>query len=219
MTKPLHSASPSRTVTIQGRDYGWDPAKGLDPDAVVGVEGFIRKKAWAYKGWAESVGLEVDDLVQEGFTGALKSASKFNPEFGTKFLTYSSWYIDAAMREALGRRIVRTPEGRTHAWVGSLDAPRGTEEGDEGATFMEVQEDKAPGPLELSMEAEQRALVLAALPALDPRSREVVLRHTGLDGRKPESLVIIAEDLGISRQRASQILERVAEDLSVELAG
>lgn len=219
MTNSPQTALPIRTVTIQGCDYGWDPVQGLDPDAVVGVKGFICKKAWAYKGWAASVGLEVDDLIQEGFTGALKSARKFNPELGTKFLTYSSWYIDAAMREALGRRMVRTPDGHTQAWIGSLDAPRGTEDGDVTATYMELQEDNGPSPMELSMEAERRTLVLEALPGLDTRSCEVVLRHTGLDGRTPESLAAIAANLGISRQRASQILERVAEDLSVELAG
>ena len=210
---------PPRKVTVHGHDYGWDATTGLDSAAVVAVQGFICKKAWGYKGWAESVGLEVDDLVQEGFAGALKAAGKFNPDQGSNFLTYAGWWIDAAMRDAMGRRFIRTPEGRTHVWVGSLDASLSSNESGDGFTFLEVQEDTAPDPLEVSIEAERRALVLAALPGLDPRSREVVLRHTGLDGRTPEALAVIADDLGISRQRASQILERVAENLSMELAG
>ena len=214
-----HSTPQSRLVTMNGHDYAWDPVGGLDPAVVVEVEGYICRKAWGYKGWADSVGLEVEDLIQEGFTGALKAAAKYSPDRGANFLTYASWWIDSAMREAMGRRMIRTPEGRPHVWVDSLEAPLGAEGEEGGLSILALTYDEDPGPLELSLEAEQHERLLAALPSLEPRVRDVVLRHTGLDGRTPEPLQKIAAELGISRQRVSQILERATSALMLELAG
>ncbi len=219
MPNSPHSTPQSRLVTMNGHDYAWDPTGGLDPAVVVEVEGYIRRKAWGYKGWAESVALDVEDLIQEGFTGALKAAGKYSPDRGANFLTYASWWIDAAMREAMGRRMIRTPEGRPHVWVGSLEAPLGPEGEDEGLSLLAVTYDEAPDPLELSLAAEQRERLLAALPSLEPRVRDVLLRHTGLDGRTPEPLQKIALEMGVSRQRVSQILERATSALTLELAG
>ena len=219
MPNSPHSTPQSRLVTMNGHDYAWDPVGGLDPAVVVEVEGYICRKAWGYKGWADSVGLEVEDLIQEGFTGALKAAGKYSPDRGANFLTYASWWIDSAMREAMGRRMIRTPEGRPHLWVDSLEDPLGGEGESEGLTILAITEDKDPSPLELSLAAEQYEQVLAALPSLEARVREVVLRHTGLDGRTPEPLQKIAADLGITRQRVSQLLERATSALTLELAG
>ncbi len=214
-----HSNPQSRLVTMNGRPYAWDPEGGLEPAVVVEVEGFIRRKAWGFKSWAESVGLDTDDLVQEGFAGALKAAAKYSPDRGANFLTYASWWIDAAMREALGRRLIRTPEGRPHVWVGSLEAPLAGESEEQGVSLLMITFDEDPGPLELSLASEQHERVVAALPGLEPRVREVVLRHTGLDGRTPETTQTIAQELGISRQRVNQILERAISVLALELAG
>ena len=45
-----------------------------------------RKKNNRYKG-------EIEDLVQEGFIGLIKSAERFDFSFGTKFSTYATFYI------------------------------------------------------------------------------------------------------------------------------
>ena len=217
------STPQSRLVTMNGRAYAWTPAGGLDPAVVVEVERYIQRQAWGFKAWGESVGLEIEDLVQEGFAGALKAAAKYSPDRGANFLTYASWWIKAAMREALGHRFIRTPEGKTHVWVGSLDAPLGGEGETDGPTLLDLNLEldlpREPSPLDLCVAAEQYDRLVAALPRLDPRTREVVLRHTGLDGRPAEAIQFIADDLGLSRQRVSQILERGTAELSLELAG
>jgi len=206
-------------VVVNGRAYTWDAVGGLAPAAAMGVVDFTRKKAWGYASWAAKAGLEVDDLVQEGLTGALKAAAKFDPDAGAGYLTYAAWWIDAAMRQALGRPIVRTPEGTALAQVQSLDAPMGRDQEEPGPARQDWQRDDQAGPHDLCAAAEERARLRNALPRLDPRDREVLTRHLGLDGRAPQSLQAVARDLGVSRQRAAQLLDRARTGLRQELGG
>lgn len=49
-------------------------------------------------------GLSFSDLVQEGNVGLITAAGKFDPEMGTKFSTYATWWIRQAMGRALNDR-------------------------------------------------------------------------------------------------------------------
>jgi RNA polymerase primary sigma factor len=163
-------------------------------------------------------GLEFDDLVQEGLTGALKAAAKYNPEAGANYLTYAAWWIDAAMKDALSRPIVRTPDGEAFARIASLDAPIGGEEGQDGPTFLDRRHDEdQPSAHDLSMAAEDRARIRKALPKLNPRDREALARHMGLDGYQPQPLQVVAKQMGVTRQRVGQIVDRARKDLRQEL--
>ena len=53
--------------------------------------------------------------------------------------------------------------------------------------------------------AEGARLAAELLDTLDERSRIVVIRRLGLDGGEPATLVVLAERLGISRERVRQI--------------
>jgi RNA polymerase primary sigma factor len=46
-------------------------------------------------------GLGLEDLVGEGNLGLIRAAEDFDPEFGTRFCTYASYWIKQAMRQAL----------------------------------------------------------------------------------------------------------------------
>ena len=219
MKTPNTKPTQSRFVAMNGRNYAWDATKGLDPSVALEVEGFIKKKAWGYARRAPMAGLEFDDLVQEGWTGALKAAAKFNPEAGANYLTYAAWWIDAAMKDALSRPIIRTPEGEAFAWVDSLDAHLGGDSEQEGPTRLDWQRDDQPSAHELSTAAEDQARVRKALPMLEPRDRAVLVRHLGLDGREPQSLQVVARELGVTRQRAGQILDRARKELQQALKG
>jgi RNA polymerase sigma factor (sigma-70 family) len=210
---PARPAQP-RSVAMNGHAYAWDATRGLDPAVTLEVMDFIRKKAWAHAAWASRTGLEVADLIQEGVAGALKAAARFDPEAGASYLTYAAWWIEAAMKEALFRPFIRTPDGAAFARVHSLDAPVREEE---GPAREDWQRDDQPGPLDLAAAEEARARVRRALPALQPRDREVLARHLGLDGHPPQSLLAVARSLGVTRQRAAQLLDRARQDLRREL--
>ena len=62
-------------------------------------------------------GLELEDMVQEGYIGLLKAMEKYDPGTGNKFLTYASWWIKQGILQALGEhnRQVRLPANRVNA--------------------------------------------------------------------------------------------------------
>lgn len=56
-------------------------------------------------------GLELADLVEEGVTGLIHAAKKFDPYYGTKFSTYATWWIRQSITRAIAdqARTIRFP--------------------------------------------------------------------------------------------------------------
>lgn len=77
------------------------------------IEAHVRlvvRVASKFKGY----GMPISDLIQEGNTGLLQAANRFDPERGFRFSTYATWWIMAAMQEYIVRnssivRIGTTP--------------------------------------------------------------------------------------------------------------
>lgn len=59
----------------------------------------------------ERRGLDKDELIQEGNIGLLRAVEKFDRRLGFKFLTYSTYWIDQAVRRAIAdtSRTIRLP--------------------------------------------------------------------------------------------------------------
>jgi RNA polymerase primary sigma factor len=68
---------------------------------------FVVQVALKYQGH----GLPLSDLINEGNIGLMHAASKFDPERGTRFITYAVWWIRQAIMHALaaGGGAVRLP--------------------------------------------------------------------------------------------------------------
>ncbi len=70
----------------------------------------VVRVAAKFKGY----GLPIGDLIQEGNTGLLEAANRFDPDRNVRFSTYATWWILAAMQEYIVRnssivRIGTTP--------------------------------------------------------------------------------------------------------------
>ena len=46
-------------------------------------------------------GVGYDDIVQEGFIGLMKAASKYDPELGFRFTTYATWWIKQSIQRSI----------------------------------------------------------------------------------------------------------------------
>ena len=74
---------------------------------------FVVRIAWRFRGY----GLPIGDLVQEGNIGLMEAAARFDPERATRFSTYASWWIMAAIQDYVLRhnsmvRVATTPVQR-----------------------------------------------------------------------------------------------------------
>lgn len=60
----------------------------------------------------EGKGLHIQDLLQEGSRGLMKSLEKFKPKVGCRFPTYAYWWIRQSIRKAIfqNSRTIRLPE-------------------------------------------------------------------------------------------------------------
>jgi len=59
--------------------------------------------------------IELNDLIQEGFIGLLKAADRYDPKKGASFSTFSSFYIDGAVKDYLRKQDPLTQKQRQEA--------------------------------------------------------------------------------------------------------
>jgi RNA polymerase nonessential primary-like sigma factor len=89
----------------------------------------------------------------------------------------------------------------------SLDAPleRHPADGSSESLLDSVADDGAADPLSLTLTNEVERLLEHGLHELNDREREVVVGRYGLHDREPETLEVLAERLGLTRERIRQI--------------
>jgi RNA polymerase primary sigma factor len=187
------------------------------------LKGYIIRESRRFLAAVGDQGLELDDLVQEGFMGALEAAKRFEPTGGAGFLRYAGYWIQRNLHAAINRGLVSMPEKARLAALElgelprsfSLDAPARLE-GD--MPLHEVIEGEDPAAPRLA-QALARSAVLPALAHLKPRQAYVLRRRYGLDGRPEASLEDLGRELGISRERVRQVQRDAEARLRSHLTG
>ena len=89
----------------------------------------------------------------------------------------------------------------------SLDAPldRHPTDGNSESVLDSVADDGASDPMSLTLSNEVERLLDHGLEELNDREREVLAGRYGLRDREPETLEVLAERLGLTRERIRQI--------------
>ena len=114
---------------------------------------------------------------------------------------------------ALGRTVSEVVELLAHAeQPSSLDSPVGRD-GDGSESMLDlVADDQAADPEALRLTHELDAVLEHGLAVLNEREREVLSGRYGLANREPETLDVLANRLGLTRERIRQIqLEALAK--------
>ena len=100
----------------------------------------------------------------------------------------------------------------------SLDAPLDRSEGSAESLLDGVADDGASDPMSLTLGNEVELLLRHGLDELNAREREVVTGRYGLGDREPETLEVLAERLGLTRERVRQIQQEALVKLKRRMA-
>jgi len=173
-------------------------------------------------------GVPLDDLIQEGNIGLYEAAERFNPDGETRFVTYAQLWIRKRINEEVAKhgRLVRLPHNQEYQMykdkvagkavrdlrVVELDKPIGDEEKHTVADLI-----IGADPAHESQE-KQDALSLrvrALLNRLQERERMVVKAYFGIGQELAWPTDRIAEEIGLTPTRVSQILKSALSELAV----
>jgi RNA polymerase primary sigma factor len=76
-----------------------------------------------------------------------------------------------------------------------------------------IEDERSESPDAATADHARSADLAAAVDRLNPRMRHVVMRRFGLDGRPPQTLEEVGNDLGITRERVRQLETRALKEL------
>jgi len=160
------------------------------------------------------LGLQDDDLVQEGSVGLLEAIGKYDRSRGVPFEAFARFHVRRAIRNALTARarLIRLPK---HV-VGRGD--------DDVAVVVPAASDELAGADPLSpdpewslLTKEERRIVNAAVRHLPPRQQAVVCRHFGI-GCPARTLERVASELHVSVGRVRELERAALTELRLEIA-
>ena len=167
-------------------------------------------------------GMPLQELVSAGNAGLIHAAQRFDPDRNCRFVTYASWWIRRAIRDAIDESTPWASAASGPVTGGlqnvvpaarrpvSLDAPAPSGDG----TLLERVADTAtPSPEREAVDRAACECVRRALRRL-PRRQALVLRlRFGLDGSKAIDTEALARLLGVTSTRVLQLQQRALERL------
>lgn len=190
---------------MQPGDIPDDLIPTADPQEVVQqYSGWVKRIANRYYTALERTGvIDLDDLFQVGCMAILRAQKAYDPNGGSGFLNFSSYYIRSAIRCELGFKADGTlPEQLVY-----LDE-KITEDADD--TRLDILPDPSPTAEEAIIEQDiQQEIAEAVRAAVDrlknAKQREIITR-CWLEGQDKQS---VADDMGI-KLRALQSVDTEA---------
>lgn len=168
-------------------------------------------------------GVQVSDLVQEGFIGLQIAIQRFNPDLGFKVSTYASWwvrtYMERAIHDTTSARAMRVPihrqeaEVRLHREIASYETAFGSIPSDEELLeFLKAIKHPNPGSLKKIRDMRMQRNVGMAV------STETPLSHDG-EGTLGDLFIAQAprpETLVLARRRLPQLQAEINDIVNGE---
>ena len=164
----------------------------------------------------QGMGLELEDLIGFANVGLFEAAERFDAERNVKFITFAVWYIRAEIQKALNdlSRTVRIPSHRTATeeyGTKSISTPVGDSENAETYADRFL----AADPVKSNREhADMMFDIDRTLSQLKPRQEEALRRNYGIGFEYAQSMEQIGEEMGITNERARQLVRQAEIDLA-----
>jgi RNA polymerase sigma factor (sigma-70 family) len=155
------------------------------------IVAFMPQIGHVARGYGEASGVGRAELMQHGAVGLLRALERYDPELGTPFWAYASWWVRQAMQQLVSEpsRPVVLPDRRDRL----VDA----------------------GAEEAYKRAARRLALTSVLPriaSLSSREQTILRGRYGLD-RPVQTLRELGADLGISAERVRQLEQRALDTL------
>lgn len=164
----------------------------------------------------QGMGLELEDLIGFANVGLFEAAERFDASKGVKFITFAVWYIRAELQKALNdlSRTVRIPSHRTKTEeysTKSISTPVGDDENKETYADRYLVADSVKSSRDLQ---DLQFDLARALSQLKPKQAEALCRNYGIGLEYAQSMEQIGEEMGITNERARQLVRQAEVELS-----
>ena len=164
----------------------------------------------------QGMGLEMEDLIAFANIGLFEAVDRFDTSKNVKFITFAVWYIRAEIQKALNdlSRTVRIPSHRTATEeysTKSISTPVGDDENKETYADRYLQADEVRSSRDRS---DLKFDIDRALAQLKPKQEEALRRNYGLGVEYAQSMEQIGEEMGITNERARQLVRQAEEALA-----
>ena len=164
----------------------------------------------------QGMGLEMEDLIAFANVGLFEAVDRFDTSKNVKFITFAVWYIRAELQKALNdlSRTVRIPSHRTATEeysTKSISTPVGDDENKETYADRYLQADEVRSSRDRS---DLKFDIDRALAQLKPKQEEALRRNYGLGVEYAQSMEQIGEEMGITNERARQLVRQAEEALA-----
>lgn len=176
-------------------------------------------KRTAYEMWSAqrelnaALGIEINDLVQEGSLGLLDCISGYNPDTGNKFLTYAAPAIRNAMVDYI-RKWNPTFEAKNLGSIVRLDEV--VKDENKGKHEF-IADSKAKNPEQIYIAKETHEEIHTALQRIDRRERAYLWYRFGFEDDIYHPLNETAKHFHLSESRAKSTEELALDNVWLEL--
>jgi len=222
---------------LKDKNITEEDKKKLHKELIIGNLRFVVSIAKQY----QNQGLDLCDLISEGNIGLIKSADRFDPTSGLKFISYAVWWIKQAMMAALNEnsRTIRIPsnliqetqkqkknnfdnadpENNVNELSYTLPFCIGlnreiNEDGDELIDIIRDPNEDNPEDVFKTPE-EIRKRVSAILSVLDDREKVIIEKYFGLNGVE-SNLDDLGEEFNCTKERIRQLKDKAIKKLRNE---
>jgi RNA polymerase sigma factor (sigma-70 family) len=142
----------------------------------------------------QNLGLRFEDLISFGNIGLYRAAEKFDVDRGFKFITFAIWYVKAEITQALNElsNQVRIPNSQD----------------DEDFQFNNIEGDVSTSDLDSFDKSDLMIELKMILKSLSDIEYDAITRFYGFGHQFSQSIDDISEHLGVSNERARQIIRK-----------